>query len=271
MPELPEVETTRRGILPHLANQQIHKVIIRDYRLRWPIPEKLTKTLRGKIVRAIHRRGKYLLLDVETGTLIIHLGMSGSLRICDISQSPEPWDHFELQLSNAKSLRLRDPRRFGAVLWTELDPYQHPRICNLGPEPLTADFSGDYLHQIARGRRCSVKSLIMNASIVVGVGNIYACESLYLSGIHPGRQATRISRARYQTLISAIKQVLTAAIEAGGTTLKDFVSASGQPGYFSQQLRVYGREGLPCLSCSRPIKRVVQQQRSSFYCTKCQH
>ena len=271
MPELPEVETTRRGILPYLENQRIRRVVIRDHRLRWPICVSLPAILKNQTIHTVSRRGKYLLLDVTNGTLIVHLGMSGSLRISEPGQEVGRWDHFELQLSNGTCLRLRDPRRFGAILWTEQDPNEHPRIRNLGPEPLTTEFSGDYLHQRARGRRCSVKSLIMSAGIVVGIGNIYACESLYLSGIHPRRQARRISRARYQVLANSIKQVLTAAIDAGGTTLKDFVSGIGQPGYFSQQLQVYGRAGLACNTCSRPIQRVVQQQRSSFYCTRCQH
>lgn len=271
MPELPEVETTRRGIEPHLLTKSIKKVIIRQPKLRWPIPEQLTKDLLNQAVKSVKRRGKYLLINVANGTVIIHLGMSGSLRICAQKLPHEKHDHFELVLDNDNSLRLRDPRRFGAVLWTEGIAEKHPLLVNLGPEPFDPIFSGCFLHEKAQGRKLPIKTFIMDSKIVTGVGNIYASEALFLAGIHPKRAAGNVSLKRLQKLAGAIIEILQKAIEQGGTTLKDFVNESGKPGYFQQQLTVYGREGESCLKCSAPIKKMVLGQRSTFYCSNCQH
>jgi formamidopyrimidine-DNA glycosylase len=270
MPELPEVETTRRGIQPHLLSKTIQKVIIRQPKLRWPIPEQLPTLLQGKAVSRVERRGKYLLITFPNGTLIIHLGMSGSLRICHHKLAPEKHDHFELLLNDGNSLRLRDPRRFGAVLWTDAPAEEHKLLKNLGPEPFESLFDGDYLSEKAKGRRLPIKSFIMDSKIVTGVGNIYASESLFLAGVNPQQAAGKISRKRLQRLAEAIKKILQCAIEQGGTTLRDFVNESGNPGYFQQQLAVYGRAGEPCVKCSRPIKKVTFGQRSTFYCPSCQ-
>jgi len=270
MPELPEVETTLRGITPHIQGQTVRKVIIRHPQLRWPIPRQLPRILRGIRINRLRRRAKYLLLETDKGTLILHLGMSGSLRILPPETPPTAHDHFDLVFDNC-CLRLRDPRRFGAVLWSEQDPEQHELIAHLGPEPLSNAFSGEYLYQQSRKRKGAVKNFIMDGKVVVGVGNIYANESLFLSGIHPQRAANRISRPRYLQLADRIKSVLTAAIEQGGTTLKDFQREDGKPGYFAQALQVYGKAGEPCPNCNNPISKKTIGQRSSFYCTHCQH
>ena len=274
MPELPEVETSRRGITPHLLNRIIKKVVIREYKLRWPIPRKLASYAQGKTINAIERRGKYLLIRLDNGTIIIHLGMSGSLRICDVSTPAEKHDHIDIvcrdDSGDEKILRLKDPRKFGCVLWTKKDPLEHKLLIRLGPEPLTTEFNTDTLYLASRKRSCSIKSFIMNGHIVVGVGNIYACESLFLSGINPKRKAGALSKARYTLLVENIKTILTAAIKQGGTTLKDFTREDGKPGYFSQKLNVYGRTGESCINCNRPIKQIAQQQRSTFYCSQCQ-
>lgn len=269
MPELPEVETTRRGIAPYLLNQRIRGVIVRNPHLRWPVPV-LGPLLSGQTVRSIERRGKYLLLGFDTGSLIVHLGMSGSLRIVAVDAPPRPHDHVELQWDNG-CLRLHDPRRFGAMLWTAGDPLRHPRLRDLGPEPLSDCFDGETLAAAAHGRRVPIKALIMNSQVVVGVGNIYATEALFRAGIHPLRASRRIARRRLDRLAGEIKQVLVYAIERGGTTLRDFVNESGSPGYFAQELRVYGRDGLPCRSCGTTIKTLRIGQRASAYCPKCQH
>jgi len=271
MPELPEVETTRRGIQPHILEQRIRDVIVRDRRLRWPIPSSLANKLRGQRISSVTRRGKYLLLQTGAGSLIIHLGMSGSLRVLPCDTPAEKHDHLDLVLENRHCLRLRDPRRFGAVLFTEADPLQHALLCDLGPEPLSREFSGAYLHAKSRKRRTSVKAFIMDSHIVVGVGNIYANEALFAAGIHPRRAAGRISRAQYDTLALAIKSVLRAAIRAGGTTLRDFTHSDGKPGYFRQSLRIYDRAKAPCPNCGKPISQSVIAQRASYYCTHCQH
>lgn len=270
MPELPEVETSRRGIEPHILGQKIKQVVIRQKQLRWPIPSAITRQLVSQTIDEVDRRGKYLLLKTEAGTLIIHLGMSGSLRILPAATPAEKHDHFDLVFENGILLRLRDPRRFGAVLWTRKDPLKHKLISSLGPEPLESEFNADYLHQQGRHRKTAIKNLIMNSQVVVGVGNIYANESLFLAGINPKRPANRISHQRYQQLVEAIKQVLQLAIKQGGTSLRDFTREDGNPGYFQQTLSVYGREGLPCPNCGHPIKQFTQGQRSTYYCPHCQ-
>lgn len=271
MPELPEVETTRRGIAPHIEGKTVRDVIVRHHQLRWPVPRGLKATLVVHKVKSVSRRAKYLLIEFDHGTLIVHLGMSGSLRIIDGALPADKHDHVDIVFESGRALRLTDPRRFGAVLWTRDDPQQHDLIAHLGPEPLSDTFSGDYLYQRSRGRKGTIKQFIMDGKIVVGVGNIYANESLFLAGINPKRLAGRISRERYDTLAEAIKQVLAAAIKQGGTTLRDFVGGDGRPGYFAQQLNVYGREGEPCRVCGTPIKHLVLGQRSTYYCPNCQH
>ena len=270
MPELPEVETSRRGISPHLLNQTITRILIRQYKLRWPIPRKLASYAKDQTINAIERRGKYLLLKLGNGTIIIHLGMSGSLRICDASIPAEKHDHIDIICSNKKILRLKDPRKFGCVLWTKEDPLTHKLLSKLGPEPLSSAFDTDTLYAASRKRSCSIKSFIMNSHIVVGVGNIYACESLFLSGINPKRKAGSLSKVRCEKLVENIKQILKSAIKQGGTTLKDFTREDGKPGYFAQNLNVYGRAGEACVDCNKPIKQITQQQRSTFYCSHCQ-
>jgi formamidopyrimidine-DNA glycosylase len=270
MPELPEVETTRRGIAPHLQDQRVGRVCIRNPRLRWPIPAELPALLKGRKILEVGRRGKYLLIRFHHGHLLIHLGMSGSLRVLDASLSAHKHDHFDLCLGSGLCLRLRDPRRFGAVLWTAEAPQQHPLLAKLGPEPLGEAFDGDYLYQQGKTRRSAVKNLIMDSHVVVGVGNIYANESLFLAGIHPQRACNRISGARYRMLARAIQAVLAAAIEQGGTTLRDFRQEDGRPGYFAQQLQVYGRADAPCPQCGGPINSRTIGQRSSFFCPRCQ-
>jgi formamidopyrimidine-DNA glycosylase len=260
VPELPEVETTRRGIAPHISGQIVSKVIIRQSRLRWPVPARLKSLLPGQTISEVTRRGKYLLLHTDIGTVILHLGMSGSLRLLDTTTPAEKHDHVDIVFSNGMALRLRDPRRFGAVLWTSASPAKHPLLSTLGPEPLTNEFNVDYLFSRARKRRVSVKEFIMDSKVVVGVGNIYASESLYLAGIRPTIAAGRITKNRYQQLVTAIKQVLTLAIRSGGTTLRDF----------QQQLNVYDRAGEPCHRCGTAIRHIQQGQRSSYYCPHCQ-
>lgn len=269
MPELPEVETTRRGIAPHILGKRITGLIVRQPQLRWPIAAGLAKTLVGQRVAAVERRAKYLLLRIPRGTLIIHLGMSGSLRVLPADSPVGAHDHVDLMFHD-HSLRLRDPRRFGAVLWSPDAVEQHPLLRHLGPEPLDDRFDGNWLYQQSRKRRVAVKSLIMDGRVVVGVGNIYASESLFLSGIHPHRPCNRISPARYATLAENIKAVLQAAIRQGGSTLRDFQRADGKPGYFAQQLRVYGKEGEACSVCGQAIRQRRIGQRSSFYCSHCQ-
>lgn len=271
MPELPEVETTCRGIAPHITGKKIKSVIIREHRLRWPIPKSLPETLLNKTITCVARRGKYLLLEAgNSGTIIIHLGMSGSLRVCTDKNPAEKHDHIDFIFSNKKTLRFKDPRKFGCVLWTDKPTEQHKLIAKLGPEPLHDEFNGTYLHGISRKRTCSIKAFIMNSHIVVGVGNIYASESLFLAGINPIRKAGSVSLKRYEKLAHSIKQVLSAAIKQGGTTLKDFTRENGQPGYFAQKLLVYGRCDEPCKNCGKAIKQINQQQRSSYYCCHCQ-
>lgn len=270
MPELPEVEITRRGIEPHVIKQQVIAVVTRTKKLRWPIPTQLNKYLSAQIFSSVNRRGKYLLLNTEPGTLIIHLGMSGSLRITDQTVTAQKHDHVDI-IFKKHILRFRDPRRFGAILWTKKDPESHKLLATLGPEPLDMGFTAEYLYQVSRDRRVSVKEFIMNSKIVVGIGNIYATEALFISKIHPLRAAGKISLDRYKLLVTSIKNVLTEALKRGGTTLKDFSREDGQPGYFQQQLQVYGRAKLPCLECSHPLRAIKIGQRTTTYCAHCQH
>ena len=271
MPELPEVETSCRGIKPHILNKKIKLVVIRQHQLRWPIPKTLPNKISGLNLTQVTRRGKYLLLNFsDVGTVIIHLGMSGSLRICTPATPIGKHDHIDFVFSNNKVLRLTDPRRFGCVLWTDQPVEQHKLFSKLGPEPLEDNFNTDYLYQKSRKRNCSIKAFIMNSHIVVGVGNIYASESLFIAGINPKRKAGDLSKARCEKLLLAIKQILEAAIKQGGTTLRDFTREDGQPGYFAQQLRVYGRVDDACPNCGKAIKQITQQNRSTFYCTSCQ-
>ncbi len=270
MPELPEVETTRRGVAPHVTNHVVSKVILRCKKLRYPVPSSITRELPGCAVDAVERRGKYLLLVTERGTVMVHLGMSGSLRLVDAALPAEKHDHVDIVFENGQALRLHDPRRFGAVLWIKGDPFEHELLSHLGPEPLSDDFDGDYLYQLSRKRKIAIKQFVMDSKVVVGVGNIYASESLFLAGIRPQSVAGRVSRIRYHALAEAIKLVLAAAIKQGGTTLRDFVDGSGKPGYFQQQLNVYGRDGAACSQCGATIKLLKQGQRSSYYCPSCQ-
>jgi len=270
MPELPEVETTRKGITPYVKKQQVQNIVIRQTSLRWPVPRNLKQKLKGQTIKDIQRRAKYLLFATQAGHLIIHLGMSGSLRMVNKQIEPNKHDHVDFVFKK-KALRFHDPRRFGAVLWTSKDPLQHKLLKNLGPEPLSDEFTGAHLHQLSKGKKVNVKTFIMNAHIVVGVGNIYASESLFLSGIHPQRSAGRVSLARYEILSKNIKQVLTHAIELGGTTLRNFVREDGKPGYFANKLNVYNQTGKPCPVCKNPIKVRTISQRSSFFCVQCQH
>lgn len=269
MPELPEVEITRRGIAPHVEGCTVTGVVVRHRGLRWPVPSGLARTMSGQRVRAVRRRAKYLLLDCDAGTLIVHLGMSGSLRVLPRDAPPGPHDHLDLCFGDS-IVRLRDPRRFGAVLWHRAGETPHPLLASLGVEPLSDAFTGDLLWRAARGRRVAIKLLLMNAAIVVGIGNIYAAESLFRAGIHPRTPAQRVSRARCARLVQAVKETLAAALAAGGSTLQDFVGADGVPGYFQQQYFAYDREGEACRLCATPIRRITQGQRSTCFCPGCQ-
>ncbi len=269
MPELPEVETTRRGIEPHLVGRSVTSLDVRQPKLRWPVPDHLSQLLPGRAVQSVERRGKYLLIRFDCGELLVHLGMSGSLRVVDKTKSPGKHDHVDLTLNDGKCLRLTDPRRFGAVLW-QAEGELHELLAHLGPEPLSDQFDADYLIERAKGRKTAIKTFIMDSKVVVGVGNIYANEALFAAGIHPKRAAGQISRARMERLVDEIKRVLAAAIMQGGTTLKDFVGSDGKPGYFKQELNVYGRRGEPCVTCERPLKEIRLGQRSTVYCSHCQ-
>ena len=270
MPELPEVETTRRGIKPHILHKKVTRVRVRQKMLRWPVPDSLVKQLPGQRINSVRRRGKYLLLGTSIGTLLIHLGMSGSLRVLSEASAPQKHDHVDIELDDGKILRFTDPRRFGSLLWHQGDIETHPLLRSLGPEPLTPEFSGGYLFKLSRKRSAAVKTYIMDSHVVVGVGNIYANEALFSAGINPRRAAGRISLQRYTTLVACIKQVLQGAIEVGGTTLRDFTGSDGEPGYFKQSLLVYGRGGLPCTRCGQTLKEIRLGQRSTVYCSHCQ-
>ncbi len=268
MPELPEVETTRRGIEPHIQNQIIDRVILRETRLRWPISEQVAG-LAGRRIIAVTRRGKYLLMQLDQGHLIWHLGMSGSMRILPQSAAAQSHEHVEIKLGNGLSLKFRDPRRFGALLYSEQDPLQHRLLSNLGPEPLENSFTSEYLYRCCRSRKAAIKLVIMNSQIVVGIGNIYASEALFQAGIRPARAARRISKPRCARLVDSIREILASAIDQGGTTLQDFTQADGNPGYFTQSLQVYGNKD-SCHHCGTRIKHLLQGQRSSYYCPLCQ-
>ena len=271
MPELPEVETVRRGISPTLIHQTITQIEIRRSNLRWPIPQNLATELIGLTVLDIQRRGKYLLFITEKGTLILHLGMSGRLQLFQHPPpAPKPHDHVDILFSNQWTLRYTDPRRFGCILWTAESAGDHPLLHQLGPEPLSSQFNGDYLFQRSSNRKMPVKSFIMDSQIVVGIGNIYANEALFEAEIAPLAAAGSIDRSRYQKLAQACKHVLKKAIKAGGTTLNDFQNARGEPGYFSQQLMVYGRGGQSCIRCNATLIEIRIGQRSTVYCPQCQ-
>jgi formamidopyrimidine-DNA glycosylase len=268
VPELPEVEVTRRGIAPQVAGRRISAVAVREPRLRWPVPHAVRK-LAGRTVLAIRRRGKYLLFDCGDGHLIVHLGMSGSLRVLPAGTPPQKHDHFDLVLGD-RLLRLRDPRRFGAVLWTAQDVAAHPLLAHLGVEPLSRKFAPARLHLLTRGQRISIKQFLMDGRRIVGVGNIYASESLFRAGIHPLTPARRLSLERCAALSCAIKDTLRSAIRAGGSSLRDFVGADGVAGEFQLRTWVYDRAGLPCRRCGTPIKRLVQGARATYFCPGCQ-
>ena len=270
MPELPEVETTLRGISPHIVGQKVASLSIRQAKLRYPIPGNIKDILPSQKLLGATRRAKYLLLQFEQGNLIIHLGMSGSLRIVSDNTAIEKHDHFDLCFGNGKVLRYRDPRRFGIIDWTSTQVLEHRLLKDLGPEPFDEMFTAEYLFQCTRKRKIPIKTLIMDNHIVVGVGNIYASESLFLSGIRPGRSASRLSRSEANRLVENIRKVLEQAITQGGTTLRDFTNSEGKPGYFAQELKVYGRSGQNCPQCGDIIKSKIIAQRNSFYCPRCQ-
>jgi formamidopyrimidine-DNA glycosylase len=270
MPELPEVETTLNGIKSFIINQKINSVIIRHYGLRWPIQPDMETVLRGKIITKAYRRGKYLLLATKTGTLILHLGMSGSLCLVNDKIPANKHDHVDIHFANHWCLRFRDPRRFGAMLWTDGDPEEHKLLADLGPEPLAKNFNAAYLMQRAQHKKVNIKALIMDSKIVVGVGNIYANEALFAAGIKPQKPAGKMQLAEAKKLVQAIKTVLKAAIKAGGTTLRDFVHGEGKKGYFKVKLKVYGRGGEACFTCATTLKENRQGQRTTVYCPVCQ-
>ncbi len=270
MPELPEVETTRRGIEPHLVNHRVVEVLVRQPKLRQRVSPQLVRQLPGLTIESVERRAKYLLLGTAEGTVILHLGMSGSLRVVPRNLPPKTHDHLDIVLDNGMALRFHDPRRFGTVVWTQRPPLRHKLLRDLGPEPFGTTFTGNYLYTTSRNRRVAVKQYIMDSHVVVGVGNIYASEALFRAGIDPRRGAGRIARARYQRLADAIKTTLGDAIAQGGTTLRDYLNENGRPGYFSLHLNVYERDGKPCHTCGTAIRRLRQGQRSSYYCPRCQ-
>jgi formamidopyrimidine-DNA glycosylase len=270
MPELPEVETTRRGIAPALLSRRVIDVVVRDRRLRWPIDDDFEAAIRHQTVRRVERRAKYLLIGFDDGTLIVHLGMSGSLRIIDADAPARPHDHWDIHLDSGKALRFHDPRRFGSAHWTATDPLEHKLLAKLAPEPLGDAFNAEYLFRATRKRAVAIKQLIMNSQLVVGVGNIYASESLFRARLAPRRGARRITRAQAAALTLAIKEVLTEAIGIGGTTLRDYVNPDGIPGYFRQRLFVYERDGQPCRVCKTPVRQFVQGNRSTYWCAVCQ-
>ncbi len=270
MPELPEVETTRAGVSPHILDQQVMCLKVRNHRLRWPVADNLASHIEGHRIHDVTRRGKYLLLHFEHGALLIHLGMTGSLRVLIEPEPPTYHDHFDVDFGSQLMLRYRDPRRFGCLLWADPPVDQHPLLIHLGPEPLSTEFNATYLKSACQGRRQAIKSFIMDSRQVVGVGNIYANEVLHLAGIHPHRQAGRIARQRLELLVSAIKAVLAKAIKQGGTTLRNFVNSDGNAGYFKQQLLVYGRQDKPCRACNTILLQSRLGARTTVYCKHCQ-
>ena len=270
MPELPEVETVRRGIAPHLIGEIVTEVVVRQPRLRWPVPEELARQLPGQTIRRVERRAKYLLLRTDAGTAILHLGMTGRLRLLPADAPLQKHDHVDLALACGQCLRFNDSRRFGALLWTAEPPEQHPLLQGLGPEPFDPVFSGAYLHRRAVGRAAAVKTFIMDNHVVVGVGNIYANEALFAAGISPLRPASQVAKAECERLAVAIRGILAEAILQGGTSLRDFVGGDGEPGYFQQSLRVYDRHALSCATCGQPIQRCRIGQRATYFCPRCQ-
>jgi len=270
MPELPEVETTLRGLKPHVEGQTVTNLLIRNHHLRWPVPTQLPKLLGNQAIRQLSRRAKYLLWRFNHGTLITHLGMSGYFRVLHCDVKAEKHDHIDLILNSNTCIRYCDPRRFGAFVWTTADPATHTLLQKLGVEPLSPDFNADYLFTYAKRRQCSIKQFIMNHHIVVGVGNIYAAESLFAAKINPKRAANQVGKSRLASLVTEIKRILRKAIKAGGTTLKNFHHADGKPGFFKFHLQVYGQANAPCPHCATPIKQITQAQRSTYYCPKCQ-
>jgi len=270
LPELPEVETTRRGLAPRVRKRRIAALVIYERRLRWPVARSLSRKVAGLRILRIERRGKYLLLRLESGTLLLHLGMSGNLRAVRADTARLPHDHFDLVLDSGIALRFNDPRRFGSLLYTRGDAHAHPLLAHLGPEPLTRAFDADYLWGITRRRRVAIKQLLMNSHLVVGVGNIYANEALFRARVRPQRPARTLSRTEAARLVRGVRAVLQQAIRAGGTTLRDYRGADGAPGYFRQRLYVYERGGKPCRRCGTPVRAVTQGQRSSYYCPACQ-
>ena len=269
MPELPEVETTKCGLEPHIIGRRVLSVGIHQKQLRWEIPSHLPTTIKGEFVKKISRRAKFILIKFSNGTLVMHLGMSGSISVAPSGETLKKHHHFELILDNATSMRFHDPRRFGSILWQKNNELLS-LFNNLGPEPLSSEFNHNTLYQSSRGKKKNIKTYIMDSNIVVGIGNIYASESLFLAGISPKRAAGKTSKKRYQVLTQCIKQILSEAINNGGTTLNDFSNIDGEPGYFSQVLSVYGRNDMSCYQCNGTIKRIVQNQRASYYCPRCQ-
>jgi formamidopyrimidine-DNA glycosylase len=269
MPELPEVETTRRGLAPHVEGRAVVDVHLRRPDLRWPIPPEVAEGLVGERIDAVRRRAKYLLFDTRAGSALLHLGMSGSLRVLPGDTPPRAHDHVDIALDSGRVLRFNDPRRFGCLLWQRAGEV-HPLLGDLGPEPLSDDFDGDWLFESARGRRVPVKAFLMDQRIVVGVGNIYAVEALFAAGISPLRAAGRVSRDRYRDLAATVKAVLSSALERGGTTLRDFLAPDGAPGYFARELAAYGRGGEPCPRCGRPLRQAPVGQRTTVWCGHCQ-
>ncbi len=270
MPELPEVETTRRGLAPYVRGRRIRALKVYERRLRWPVPAGLPARVAGQRILSAGRRAKYLLLELESGTLLVHLGMSGNLRIVPADSPRLPHDHFDLVLDSGSALRFNDPRRFGSLLYVRGDPLAHPLLAHLGPEPLSRGFDAEYLWRITRGRRLAVKQLLMNSRLVVGVGNIYASEALFRARIRPLRPARSLARSEAAQLARAVRAVLKQAIRAGGTTLRDYLRTDGSPGYFRQRLYVYERGGKPCRRCGKPVRAITQGQRSTYYCPECQ-
>ena len=270
MPELPEVETTRRGIEPHVAGRRIERLAVHDRRLRWPVDLAMIAAVAGTAIRRAGRRAKYLLLETDAGTLILHLGMSGSLRVMPAATPRVIHDHVDIELDSGQTLRFNDPRRFGSLMFTTGDPAQHPLLKSLAPEPLEDEFDGEYLWKVTRRRAVAIKQLIMNSRLVVGVGNIYASEALFRARVRPRRAARSLSRAECNKLARAIKATLAMAVKVGGTTLRDYVGVDGNPGYFRQKLYVYERAGKPCRVCGKPVKQFTQGGRSTYWCANCQ-
>lgn len=269
MPELPEVEVTRQGISPYLIDNKVTNLIVRNARLRWPVPD-IAKQIIGQVIRNVRRRAKYLLIDTDAGTTIVHLGMSGSLRIVSLNTPVEKHDHIDLELASGRVLRLNDPRRFGAWLWCELPEEAHPLLSKLGPEPLQHSFNPTYLSAALKNKKKAIKLCLMDNHIVVGVGNIYANEALFAAGIHPQTPAGKIDIERLTLLVVEVKQILDNAIKQGGTTLKDFTNAEGKPGYFAQKLHVYGRGGQTCTQCGHLLSEIRLGQRATVFCSLCQ-